>query len=192
MTSEEGDRRATLEKIAEEIKECTLCKLHKERTNAVPGAGPVDADVFFLGEGPGANEDKQGLPFVGASGSFLDELLDSIGLAREDVFITNVVKCRPPGNRDPHVAEVRICTTHYLDRQLDIIQPKMIVTLGRFAKNIFFSDGRISEVHGQPRRLDGKLYLPLYHPAAALYRGSLRSVVKEDFQRIPKLLEAIA
>jgi DNA polymerase len=182
------ERQLELERVADEIRRCSLCALHKGRTNAVPGAGPVDADIFFLGEGPGAREDEQGLPFVGASGKFLDELLESIGLDREKVFISNVVKCRPPGNRDPHVAEVKSCT-RYLDRQLELIQPRLIVTLGRFAMDYFFSDGRISEIHGQPRRVDGVITLPLYHPAAALYRGSLRSVVKEDFQHIPELLE---
>jgi DNA polymerase len=187
MTSLE-ERRLELKRVADEIRRCSLCALHEARTNAVPGAGPVDADIFFLGEGPGAREDKQGLPFVGASGKFLDELLDSIGLDREKVFISNVVKCRPPGNRDPHVAEVKACT-RYLDRQLELIQPRLIVTLGRFAMDYFFSEGRISEIHGQPQRVDGVITLPLYHPAAALYRGSLRSVVRDDFRRIPDLLE---
>ncbi len=182
------ERQTKLEKIANQIQHCTRCKLHKERTHAVPGAGPVDAEVLFLGEGPGAKEDEQGLPFVGASGTFLDELLESIGLDRETVFITNVVKCRPPGNRDPHVGEVRTCTEHYLNRQLEVIQPPLIVTLGRFALNYFFPDERISEVHGQPRQIEDTVYLPLYHPAAALYRGSLRSVVKEDFQHISEFV----
>jgi DNA polymerase len=183
-----NERQLELQKVGDEIRSCSLCVLHETRTNAVPGAGPVEADVFFLGEGPGAREDEQGLPFVGASGGFLDELLASIGLDRERVFISNVVKCRPPGNRDPHVAEVEACT-RYLHRQLELIQPRLIVTLGRFAMGHFFPEGRISEIHGQPRRIDGVITLPLYHPAAALYRGSLRSVVKEDFRRIPELLE---
>jgi DNA polymerase len=182
------EQQTKLASIAKQIQHCTRCKLHKERTNAVPGAGPVDAEVLFLGEGPGAKEDEQGLPFVGASGTFLDELLESIGLDRATVFITNVVKCRPPGNRDPHVGEVRTCTEHYLNRQLEVIQPLLIVTLGRFALNYFFPDERISEVHGQPRQIEDTVYLPLYHPAAALYRGSLRSVVKEDFQRISEFV----
>lgn len=155
----------------------------------MPGSGPVTAEVFFLGEGPGAREDELGRPFVGRSGSYLDQLLDSIGLDRDRVFITNVVKCRPPSNRDPHVGEVEACTP-YLERQLEIIQPRLVVTLGRFAMDHFFSDGRISEIHGQPRRIDDTIYLPLYHPAAALYRGSLRSVVEEDFRRIPALLDS--
>jgi DNA polymerase len=179
-----------LKAIAAEIRTCTRCKLHQGRTRAVPGSGPADADVFFLGEGPGAREDEQGIPFVGRSGKFLDELLESIGLNREKVFITNVVKCRPPGNRDPHVGEIQACT-RYLDDQLDLIQPALVATLGRFAMRHFLSDGPISQIHGQPRRRDGRLILPLYHPAAALYRGSLRGVVREDFERIPELLESL-
>lgn len=155
----------------------------------MPGSGPATAEVFFLGEGPGAREDELGLPFVGRSGKYLDQLLEGVGLDRDRVFITNVVKCRPPSNRDPHVAEVEACAP-YLERQIRLIQPRLIVTLGRFAMGHFFSDGLISEIHGQPRRVDGTIYLPLYHPAAALYRGSLRSVVEEDFQRIPALLDA--
>ena len=179
-----------LKAIAAEIRTCTRCKLHEGRTRAVPGSGPANADIFFLGEGPGAREDEQGIPFVGRSGKFLDELLESIGLNREKVFITNVVKCRPPGNRDPHVGEIQACTA-YLDEQLDLIRPALVATLGRFAMRHFLSDGPISKIHGQPRRRDGLLILPLYHPAAALYRGSLRGAVREDFQRIPGLLESL-
>lgn len=178
-----------LDGIAATILGCTRCKLHKERTQAVPGSGPATAEVFFLGEGPGAREDELGLPFVGRSGKYLDQLLQGVGLARDRVFITNVVKCRPPSNRDPHVAEVEACAP-YLERQIELIQPRLVVTLGRFAMGRFFSDGTISQIHGQPRRVDDTIYLPLYHPAAALYRGSLRSVVEEDFQRIPALLDA--
>lgn len=182
------EREAELGRIASQVRRCKRCALHQGRTNAVPGAGPVNADVFFLGEGPGAREDEQGIPFVGRSGQYLDQLLKSIGLDRQRVFITNVVKCRPPSNRDPHFAEVQACTP-YLDRQLRLIRPRLVVTLGRFAMEQFFSDGRISDVHGQPRRVEDVVYLPLYHPAAALYRGSLRSVVERDFQRIPALLK---
>lgn len=179
----------SLEGIASQIHSCTRCKLHTGRTRAVPGIGPASADVFFIGEGPGAREDEQGEPFVGRSGRYLDQLLESIGLDRQKVFITNVVKCRPPSNRDPHVAEVRACAP-YLERQLALVQPRLVVTLGRFAMERFFSDGLISEIHGQPRRIDETIYLPLYHPAAALYRGSLRAVVEDDFRRIPLLLES--
>lgn len=188
MNTEIEQREARLRRTASQIRSCVRCKLHQNRTQAVPGTGPVTAEVFFLGEAPGAQEDEEGLPFVGRSGRYLDQLLASIGLDREKVFITNVVKCRPPSNRDPHVAEVEACKL-YLDRQLELIQPSLVVTLGRFAMEHFFSDGRISEVHGNPRRIDNTVYLPLYHPAAALYRGSLRSVVEEDFQQIPVLLD---
>lgn len=188
MTTEDlQQRRARLQAIASEIIGCTRCGLHRGRKHAVPGTGPASADVFFIGEGPGAQEDEQGKPFVGRSGRYLDQLLESIGLDRAGVFITNVVKCRPPSNRDPRSAEVRTCTP-YLDRQLKVVQPSLIVTLGRFAMERFFSDGRISDVHGCPRRRDDTLFLPLYHPAAGLYRGSLRSVIEEDFRRIPALL----
>jgi DNA polymerase len=181
------EKEAGLEQIATQIHNCASCKLHEGRTNAVPGSGPAHADVFFLGEGPGAREDEEGLPFVGRSGRYLDQLLESIGLHREKVFITNVVKCRPPSNRDPHVAEVKACAP-YLEQQLRLIRPRLVVTLGRFAMEQFFSDLRISEIHGQPRCIDDTIYLPLYHPAAALYRGSLRPVVEEDFRTIPALL----
>jgi DNA polymerase len=187
MTTE--GREAELKKIASQIRSCTRCKLHENRTTAVPGSGPADANVFFLGEGPGAREDEQGLPFVGRSGRYLDQLLEGIDLDREKVFITNVVKCRPPSNRDPYVAEVQACAP-YLDRQLEIIQPRLVVTLGRFAMEHFISDGRISDVHGEPRHINDTIYLPLYHPAAALYRGSLRRVMEDDFRKIPELLDA--
>lgn len=187
QTENTEEREARLGRIAHQIRQCTRCKLCKGRSNAVPGSGPARADVFFLGEGPGAREDEQGLPFVGRSGRYLDRLLESVGLNREQVFITNVVKCRPPSNRDPHVSEVDACTP-YLDGQLQIIRPRLVVTLGRFAMRRFFSDGQISEIHGQPRRVNATVYLPLYHPAAALYRGSLRAVVEEDFQKIRWLL----
>jgi DNA polymerase len=148
----------------------------------------VNADVFFIGEGPGSREDERGIPFVGRSGRYLDQLLAGIDRDRQKVFITNVVKCRPPSNRDPRVAEVQACTP-YLDRQLKLVRPRLIVTLGRFAMEHFFSDGRISDLHGRPRRIGDTVYLPLYHPAAALYRGSLRSVTEDDFQVIPRLLD---
>jgi len=183
-----GERAARLERTAAQIRTCKRCKLHQGRTNAVPGSGSVSANVFFVGEAPGAQEDEQGLPFVGRSGRYLDQLMENIGLDRDHVFITNVVKCRPPSNRDPRVGEVRACTP-YLERQLGLIRPRLVVTLGRFAMEQFIAEGRISEVHGQPRRIEGTIYLPLYHPAAALYRGSLRSVVESDFQRVRALLD---
>jgi DNA polymerase len=143
--------------------------------------------VVFIGEAPGFHEDQQGLPFVGAAGKFLDELLDSVDLDREKVFITNIIKCRPPANRDPLPDEIAACNPH-LKRQMEILEPRMIVTLGRFSMARFFPKARISQIHGQPRKVGGLICLPMYHPAAALHQPSLRQVVKDDFQRIPEIL----
>lgn len=185
-------RRAALNSIATEIRQCTQCQLHSARTNAVPGAGHVDAHIMFIGEAPGFHEDQQGLPFVGASGKYLDQLLASIGLSREQVFITNVVKCRPPGNRDPLPDEIDTCMPAYLKRQADLIQPKIICTLGRFSMALFFPPtARISKIHGQPKRANGKIYYPLFHPAAVLRNPNLRPVMQDDFKRILTLLEEI-
>jgi len=180
-----------LNEIATAIKGCQLCRLCEGRTNAVPGTGPVTAEVVFIGEGPGKNEDEQGIPFCGASGKFLDELLESILLSRDDIFITNIVKCRPPANRDPLPDEKQICSETYLDKQLALIKPKLIVTLGRHALNYFIPDIKISEVHGQPKRFKGQVYLGLYHPAVALYNGGMRQTLRDDFIKIPKILEKI-
>jgi len=146
---------------------------------------------MFIGEAPGFHEDQQGRPFVGAAGQFLEELLESIGLGREDVYITNVIKCRPPGNRDPLPDEINSCKP-YLDRQIDLIQPTIVVTLGRFSMARAFPQGRISRIHGQPRKINGVVYYPMYHPAAALHRPSLRPTVEEDMRRIPDLIERAA
>ncbi|MEA3345406.1 MAG: uracil-DNA glycosylase [Chloroflexota bacterium] len=173
--------------LYEQIRNCTKCPLHKSRTKAVPGEGPEDADIMFIGEAPGFHEDRQGRPFVGAAGRFLDELLEMIGLGREDVYICNVLKCRPPGNRDPRVDEIEACRP-YLDRQIELIQPKMVVTLGRFSMARWFPNARISRIHGQPRKIDGVIYYPMYHPAAALHQPSLRDIVEEDMRRIPELI----
>jgi len=180
-----------LDSVAAEISHCTLCLLHRGRTKAVPGAGPADADIMFIGEAPGFHEDQQGLPFVGAAGSFLDELLDGIHVKRDEVFITNVIKCRPPGNRDPLPEEVEACKP-YLDRQIELIQPKIVVTLGRFSMARAFPKARISRIHGQPRKISGVIYYPMYHPAAALHQPSLRRTVEEDMRRIPELIERAA
>lgn len=181
----------SIEKIAEEVRSCEKCQLCKGRTNAVPGDGDSKSDILFIGEGPGANEDKQGLPFVGAAGKYLNELLGVIGLDRRKVFIANVVKCRPPDNRDPLPEEVGECWP-YLQRQIDVIRPKLIVTLGRHSMGRFIKSGTISEMHGQPKRIKGQVYYPVYHPAAALYRGSLREEIEKDFTRIPKVLKEIS
>jgi uracil-DNA glycosylase len=186
MTLEE--RQAALDNIAAEIKVCTKCPLYEGRTNAVPGAGPVDAEILFIGEGPGYNEDKQGLPFVGQSGKYLEELLAMIGMNRDQVFITNVVKCRPPGNRDPMPLEIDTCTSNYLFRQIELIDPKIIATLGRYSMGLFFPKAKITAIHGQPKRENGRIYLPLFHPAAVLRNIGLKPQAETDFKKIPTLL----
>jgi DNA polymerase len=142
---------------------------------------------MFVGEGPGFHEDKQGRPFVGAAGQFLEELLASIGLKREQVFIANVVKCRPPGNRDPLPDEIEACRP-YLDRQIELINPRVIVTLGRYSMARWFPNAKISAIHGQPRKIEGRLIVPMYHPAAALHQPSLRRDVEADFRKLPEIL----
>lgn len=182
------DTAAKLQTIAQEIAVCTDCKLHESRKTAVPGEGPPDSDLMFIGEGPGFHEDEQGRPFVGASGRFLEDLLGSIGLKREDVFIGNVVKCRPPSNRDPQPEEILACGK-YLERQIEAINPKVIITLGRFSMAQYFQGTRISKIHGQAKEIDGKLIVPMYHPAAALHQPSLRKVIEEDFSMLPALID---
>jgi uracil-DNA glycosylase family 4 len=177
-----------LKKIADAVSTCKRCALFHSRAKGVPGEGPSDAKIMFIGEGPGFHENMQGRPFVGAAGEFLVELLAGIGMDREQVFITNVVKCRPPGNRDPHPEELQACAP-FLERQLQIINPKVIVTLGRFSMTRFIPNAKISEIHGQPIRVKGMLVVPFYHPAAALHRPSLRSVVEEDFASLPELIK---
>jgi DNA polymerase len=179
-----------LDQLAAEVSVCTKCILHKSRVKAVPGEGPEHADIMFVGEGPGFHENQQGRPFVGAAGQFLEELLAGIGLKREQVFITNVVKCRPPGNRDPLPEEIEACKP-YLDRQIALIQPKVIVTLGRFSMARAFPNAKISQIHGQPKKMDGIVYVPMYHPAAALHQPSLKRTVEEDFQKLTAILAEI-
>ncbi len=173
------------------IATCQLCDLSKSRTNAVPGEGPEHAQIMFIGEGPGFHEDRQGRPFVGAAGQYLDELLSGIGLDRSKVYITNVVKCRPPQNRDPQPEEMEACRP-YLDRQIELIQPKVIITISRFAMARWFPDKKISEIHGQPKRFGSLVVLPMYHPAAALHQPSLKAVLQADFARVPKILQDMA
>jgi DNA polymerase len=156
----------------------------------VPGAGNPQADILFIGEGPGKKEDEQGAPFVGAAGKFLNELLDSIGVKREEVFIANVVKCRPPGNRDPLPAEIETCLP-YLKTQILLIQPKIIVTLGRFSMHLFIPGASISKIHGQIQQQRNLLILPLYHPAVALYNGGMREVLKKDFAVLGMILKKV-
>jgi DNA polymerase len=187
VVSESGTAVEKLAEIAEEVKRCTLCELHRTATNAVPGEGNPDARVMFIGEAPGWHEDKQGKPFVGASGQFLSELIESAGLTRDEVFITNIVKHRPPGNRDPLPDEIAACAG-YLERQIAAIDPDVIVTLGRHSMNRYFPGERISKIHGKPKRAGSRLVVPMYHPAAALHNGSLRSTIEDDFKQLPKFL----
>lgn len=178
---------SALTELYEQIANCRDCELANYRTKVVPGEGPEDADLLFIGEAPGWNEDQQGRPFVGAAGEFLDQLLGSIGLSREQVYIANVIKCRPPQNRDPLPAEIRACSK-WLDRQVEIIQPKIIVTLGRYSLAKYFPGEGISKIHGKPRKRDNVVYYPMYHPAAALHQGSLRKIVEADMLQIPQML----
>jgi uracil-DNA glycosylase family 4 len=178
---------AGLDVIHQVIKTCEDCDLCRERTNAVPGEGFAHAGIMFVGEGPGFNEDKQGRPFVGAAGRFLTHLLESIGLRREDVFITNMVKCRPPNNRDPLPKEIEACR-HYLDEQIEEIAPKIIVPLGRHALARWFPGQSIGKLRAQPKVFGAVTLFPLYHPAAALHNGGLRSTIVEDFAKLGALL----
>lgn len=172
------------------LKEDPTPDLRTQATQLVFGDGNPDADIVFIGEAPGKNEDLKGVPFVGAAGNFLNEMLGTIGLNREDIYITNIVKYRPPNNRDP-LPEEKAVFLPYLQAQLDVIQPKVVVTLGRHSLNCFLPDLQISQVHGQPKRYKGRVFLPLFHPAAALYNGGLRATLLEDFQRLPIVLEQI-
>jgi len=179
-----------LSDLYSQIRACTRCSLAGSRTRAVPGEGPEDATVMFIGEAPGFHEDKTGRPFVGAAGQFLEELLASIDMTRQDVYIANVIKCRPPGNRDPFPVEIEACEW-YLDRQIDLIRPKMVITLGRFSMARYFPGSKISAIHGQPRKIAGVLYYPMFHPAAALHQPKLRHTVEQDMAQIPELLAEI-
>ncbi len=178
---------AELVDLYEQIADCPRCELARTRTQTVPASGPASADLMFIGEAPGQREDEQGLPFVGPSGRFLDELLASIGRSRETVYICNIVKCRPPGNRDPQPEEIAACQP-FLDRQIEIVNPKVIATLGRYSMARWFAGTTISRVHGKPTRVDGRIIVPMYHPAAALHRGDLREVLMADFAQLPALL----
>lgn len=167
--------------------DCVRCELSRARTNVVPGEGPPDARVVFIGEGPGYNEDQQGRPFVGPAGQFLDELLALAGLRRSDVYICNVVKCRPPNNRDPLPTEISACKP-WLDGQLRTINPQVIVTLGRFSMGRWFPGQSISRIHGRPVVRDGVTVVPMFHPAAALHQQSFRGMIEEDFKKLGALL----
>lgn len=181
---------AQLTQIAREVAQCTACALSRTRNRTVPGDGAPTADILFIGEAPGYNEDQQGKPFVGPAGQFLNELLHSIDLERSSVFIANVVKCRPPNNRDPQPDEIAACD-HFLRRQIEAIQPKVVVTLGRFSMGTFFPGESISKIHGQARRRGGIVIVPMYHPAAALHQPTLRRTIEDDFRKLPDLLASL-
>jgi uracil-DNA glycosylase family 4 len=178
---------SALSELNKEIALCQQCEIAKYRNRVVPGEGAEAADIMLIGEAPGWHEDQQGRPFVGPAGKFLDELLASIGLNRSQVFIANVIKCRPQGNRDPLPMEIQNCRV-WLERQIEIINPKMIVTLGRYSMAMFFPGKSISKIHGTCQKRDEVLYYAMYHPAAALHQGSLRQALLEDMLKIPALL----
>ena len=171
------------------IVRCPDCRLCETRTQAVPGEGPEDARIMFIGEAPGFNEDRTGRPFVGAAGKFLDQLLMLAGLSRERVYICNVIKCRPPNNRDPQPDEIEACRK-WLDQQIALVKPDVIVTLGRHSMNRFIPGASISRIHGEPRVIDGITIVPMFHPAAALHQERYRSLIMADFERLPAILAA--
>jgi uracil-DNA glycosylase family 4 len=182
MTAEQ-----TLSRIAKQVSACTKCVLHESRNKSVPGDGPANAEIMFIGEGPGFHENEQGHPFVGASGKFLDQLLSQAGVTREEVFIANVVKCRPPGNRDPLPEELAACDV-FLEAQIAAINPSIIVTLGRFSMNKFFPGAKISAVHGQMKKIGERFVIPMFHPAAALHQAALKPSILGDFAKLPDQL----
>ena len=181
---------SALTELYDQIAQCRLCEISKYRTRAVPGEGPEDARIMFIGEAPGYNEDQQGRPFVGAAGQFLDQLLVSVGLSRQKVYITNVVKTRPPDNRDPLPGEIENCR-RWLDRQLEIMKPGLIVTLGRHSMARFFPGKTISKIHGTAQRRDGVIYFAIYHPAAALHQQALRKDLEADMLKLKPFIEEL-
>jgi len=187
LSQQVGGRVSALTKLYQEMASCRQCELAKYRNRVVPGEGAEDAEIVFIGEAPGWHEDQQGRPFVGSAGQFLEELLASIGLKREEVYICNVIKCRPPQNRDPLPTEIKTCQP-WLDRQLELIHPKLVVTLGRYSLARFFPGETISKAHGKTRKEGDVLYYAMYHPAAALHQQSLRQTIQADMLKIPALL----
>lgn len=177
----------TLHNLNDEISQCRDCELANTRTKVVPGEGAENAEIVFIGEAPGFHEDQQGRPFVGPAGKFLDELLASIDLDRSKVYICNIIKCRPPGNRDPLPQEVEACRK-WLDRQIETIAPKAIVTLGRHSMARFFQGASIGKVHGTAQKINGRTYFAMYHPAAALHQQSLRKTIEADILKLPDIL----
>lgn len=178
---------SALTELHAEIERCKNCDLARHRTKVVPGEGPEDATILFIGEAPGWYEDQSGRPFVGSAGQFLDQLIGMIGLKRNQVFIANVIKCRPPENRDPMPGEIQACSK-WLERQLELIKPRVVVTLGRYSMAKYFPGESISKVHGRARRINNVTYFAMYHPAAALHQGNLRKVVEADILKLPAVL----
>ncbi len=174
--------------VAKEVSTCQKCALYHSRKKAVPGEGPATSEIMFIGEGPGFYENEQGRPFVGAAGQFLDQLLAQAGLKRSEVWIGNVVKCRPPGNRDPQPEELAACDV-YLERQIRAINPSIIITLGRYSMGKFMPGAKISTVHGQMRRIGDRYVIAMFHPAAALHQASLKPAILADFAKLPELLD---
>jgi len=188
-----ASKQEQLNQINAKIAVCQKCPLAKTRTNTVPGTGNINTDIVFIGEGPGKSEDEQGIPFIGAAGRILNEMLHNIELDRDDIFITNIVKCRPPKNRDPKITEKNICNT-YLQQQLALINPTLIIPLGRHAMEYFLPNAKISETHGKPQVIitatgKSQVIYPLYHPAAALYNPRTKLVIADDFALIPSLIK---
>jgi len=181
---------SVLTELYKDVAVCRKCELYKTATRPVPGEGPENAEIMFIGEGPGYNEDQQGSPFVGAAGKFLEQLFASIKMKREQVYITNVVKHRPPNNREPLPSEIAACSL-WLDHQIELIQPKIIITLGRYSMARYFPNKSISKIHGTAERRDGRVYFAMYHPAAALHQQNLRYEIEQDVLKIPALLEEL-
>ena len=181
---------SALTDLYKEIALCRKCEIARNRTKVVPGEGAENADIMFIGEAPGFNEDQQGRPFVGAAGQFLEELLASINLTRQQVYIANVIKCRPPNNRDPLPIEISNCQP-WLERQIQLLSPKIIVTLGRYSMAKYFPGKSISKIHGTFQVVNGLTYFAMYHPAAALHQGNLRSDIIKDIQKLPGLLNKV-
>ena len=185
-----SDNKDALAELNQQIAICPDCELSETRTRTVPGEGNPDTDILLIGEAPGYYEDQQGRPFVGPAGQFLEQLLGSIGLRRSDVYICNVIKCRPPQNQDPLPHQIKACDK-WLQEQMRIIAPKMVVTLGRYSLAKFMPGQSISRIHGQARRVGSLLVVPMYHPAAALHQGGLRKTIEEDFRKLPAFLKEI-
>lgn len=178
----------TFNQIRDRIRNCENCLLAQTRNQPVPGEGNIDSEILFIGEGPGANENKTGRPFVGAAGKFLDSLIEIAGFKRSEVFITNVIKCRPPANRDPLPEELESCNA-FLQEQIKLIDPVLIVTLGRFSMGMYFPFKKISAIHGSENVINNRIIVPMFHPAAALHQPALRSVLEKDFAKLPAILE---